>query len=183
MKDFWKEVRAPLLVAVVAIPLTAWYTKQPVQAICTKAGLKALLFAPVPAWLVILIIAAFTWAIAKMIGQKQRLAELENRPEAPTGPQLHVAWNPITVHWFRGSIGKEPAMQIVGWAHFSQSNATETIILNRAYLEGTEARLSLDIRVPARVAVYKQLMTFVTPVVAQEGKPLTANLIIEDHKN
>jgi hypothetical protein len=191
MKSFLKEIRAPAVVALLTVWLTAWYTNQPARTIITFEGLKSAASAPIPAWLVVLLATILAWTVLAAYRQlkermllSQELIKKEKEVVKPIVPQLHVAWDVTTTIWWVGSVNREPAMQILGWAYFSQSDATETIILNRAWIGGTEAQIPLlDLRVPARGVVRKQLMTCVTPVTGRQGEPLTVNVIIEDHKN
>lgn len=190
MKSFFAQFCSSALAAIVAGWLITWYTKQPTRSIGNAERLKLVVFAAIPAWLVMLLVAIAVWVGMTAYLQRGRIrnlkkcvAEWEGNASKAVVSQLHVAWTPNQTLWCVGSIAGEPAMQIIGWAHFSQSDATESIILSRAYLEGTEGRLSLDIRVPARGVVNRQLQTFVIPVIGREGEPLTASLIIEDHKN
>jgi hypothetical protein len=191
MRSFFRELRAPVVAALLTIWLTAWYTKQPARTIISLKGLKGAAFAPIPAWLVVLLATILAWTLVAAYHQRKERMKVNRellieREQAAKRivPQLHVAWDSSTTIWTVGSIGAEPAMQIMGWAYFSQSDASESIILNRAWIEGTEARIALlDLRVPARGVARRSLMTFVTPVTGRQGEPLTVRLIIEDHKN
>jgi hypothetical protein len=49
MRGFLKELRAPLLTALLTIWLTAWYTKQPARTVISLKDLKSAAFAPIPA--------------------------------------------------------------------------------------------------------------------------------------
>jgi hypothetical protein len=194
----------------VGLPLSAWYTKQPVRTIVTWAGIKDVLFAKVFAWtdmVLLLALAAigyFLYRTYERYKEVQResdarhatnltlvehMQEKEREHKAAlqtiqnNGPKIHVAWNKAQSIWGLGAVGTEPCMQIGGWAHISASDAFEEMLITDAYVEGTESRAMIPVKVHPRFVRYTQLMTFVVPVIAKAGEPFKAKFVLVDHKN
>jgi hypothetical protein len=194
----------------VGLPLSAWYTKQPVRTIVTWTGVKDILFAKVSAWTDIVLFLGLVLAgyllyrtyerykevqresyarhatsltLVEHMQQNERDHKAELQSIQNNGPKIHVAWNNGQSIWGLGAVGTEPCMQIGGWAHISASDAFEEILITDAYIEGTESRLMIPVKVHPRFVRYTQLMTFVAPVIAKAGEPFKAKFILVDHKN
>jgi hypothetical protein len=192
------------------LPLSAWYTKQPVRTIVTWAGIKDILFAQVSAWTEIVLFLGLVLAGYLLYRTYERYKEAQRESDARhatnltlvghlqdkeredkaalqtvqnNGPKIHVAWNKGQSIWGLGAVGTEPCMQIGGWAHISASDASEEILITDAYIEGTESRGMIPVKVHPRFVRYTQLMTFVAPVIAKAGEPFKAKFILVDHKN
>lgn len=204
----------PILIGVAlllaGLPLSAWYTNQPVRTIVTWAGIKDILFARVSVWTdIVLLLAlvsvgyclyrvhrrykeaqresdarhAMNLTLIERMQQKEREHKIAMQAIQDDGPTLHVAWNKGQSIWGIGAVGTEPCMQIGGWAHISTSNISEEILITDAYIEGTESRGMMPIKVHPRFVRYTQLMTFVAPVVGKAGEPFKGKFILVDHKN
>lgn len=204
----------PIVIGVVlllaGLPLSAWYTNQPVRTIVTWAGIKDILFAKVSAWTDIVLLLALVAVGYLLYRTYERYKEAQRESDARhaanltlvehmqqkekehkaalqviqnDGPTIHVAWNNAQSIWGLGAVGTEPCMQIGGWAHISTSNISEEIQITDAYIEGTESRGMMPIKVHPRFVRYTQLMTFVAPVVAKAGEPFKGKFILVDHKN
>lgn len=199
-----------VVLLVAGLPISAWYTKQAVQTIVTWAGIKDVLFAKVSAWTDIALFLALTAVGYLLYRTYERYKEVQQESDARqaanltlvghmqekereqkaalqtiqnNGPKIHVAWNKALSIWGLGAVGTEPCMQIGGWAHISASGASEEILITDAYVEGTESRVMIPVKVHPRFVRYIQLMTFVAPVIAKAGEPLKAKLVLVDHKN
>jgi hypothetical protein len=215
VKQHTKDVYViPAVIGVVlllaGLPLSAWYTNQPVRTIVTWAGIKDILLARVSAWTdIILLLAlvavgyflyrvyrryteaqresdarhAVNLTLVEHMQQKEKEHKVALRAIQNDGPTLHVAWNKRQSIWGLGAVGTEPCMQIGGWAHISTSNISEEILITDAYIEGTESRGMMPIKVHPRFVRYTQLMAFVAPVVAKAGEPFKGKFILVDHKN
>jgi hypothetical protein len=215
VKQHTKDVYViPILIGMIllfaGLPLSAWYTKQPVRAIVTSAGIKDILFAKVSAWTDIVLLLALTAVAYLLYRTYERYKEVQRESDARhatdltlvehmqqkerenkaalqtiqnDGPKIHVAWNKTQSIWGLGAVGAKPCMQIGGWAHISASDATEEILITDAYIEGTESRGMMPVKVHPRFVRYTQLMTFVAPVIAKAGEPFKGKFILVDHKN
>lgn len=198
-----------LVLLFAGLPLSAWYTKQPVGTIVTWAGIKGVLFAKVSAWTDIVFLLTLTAVGYLLYRTYERYKEAQRESYASHAtnltlvehmqekakehkaalqalqknePKIHVAWNKAQSIWGLGAFGTEPCMQIGGWAHLSASNASEEILITDAYVEGTESRVMMPVRVHPKFVRYIQLMTFVAPVVAKAGEPFKTKLVLVDHK-
>lgn len=191
------------------LPLSAWYTKQPVRTVVTWTGIKDVLFAKVSAWTDIILLLALSVVGYVLYRTYERYTEVQRESVARhttnltlvehmqekerehkaallnirnNGPTIHVAWNRTQSIWGLGAVGTEPCMQIGGWAHISASNASEEILITDAYLEGTESRGMIPVKVHPKFVRYTQLITFVAPVVAKAGEPFKGKFVLVDHK-
>ena len=215
MKQHTKDVYViPIVIGVTlllaGLPLSAWYTNQPVRTIVTWGGIKDILFAKVPAWTDIVLLLALVavgyclyrvymrykeaqresdachatnLTLVERMQQKEKEHKIAMQAIQDDSPTLHVAWNKGQSIWGIGAVGTEPCMQIGGWAHISTSNISEEILITDAYIEGTESRGMMPIKVHPRFVRYTQLMTFVAPVVGKAGEPFKGKFILVDHKN
>jgi hypothetical protein len=215
VKQHTKDVYViPIVIGVVlllvGLPLSAWYTKQPVRTIVTWDGVKAILFAQVSAWTDIVLLLALilvgyllyrVWenavelrqesashhatnlTLVEHMQQREKEHKAEIRALKDDSPKIHVAWNKAQSIWGLGQVGTEPCIQIGGWAHISVSNSNEDILITDAYVEGTESRGMIPVKLHPKLVRYTQLMTFVAPVIAKAGQPFKAKLILVDHRN
>jgi hypothetical protein len=215
VKQHTKDVYViPIVIGMIllfaGLPLSAWYTKQPVRTIVTWVGIKDVLFAKVSAWTDVVLLLALTavgyllyrtyerykevqresdvgHATNRTLVEQMQEKEREHKAALQTiqnnGPKIHVAWNKAQSIWGLGAVGTEPCMQIGGWAHISASDASEEILITDAYVEGTESRGMMPVKVHPRFVRYTQLMTFVAPVIARAGEPFKAKFVLVDHKN
>lgn len=194
----------------VGLPLSAWYTKQPVRTIVTWTGIKGILFAKVYAWadIFLLLLAVVLLYLFYRLRQTTNVLRTESASRHQTNLKLaehiqqmtkehkaeveqlkagkakiHVAWNKMQSFWGLGRVGNEPCIQIGGWAHISASDTNEEIIITDAYIEGTESRVTPPVKIHPNFVGYKQLFTYVSPVIAKAGQPLKTKLILVDHKN
>ena len=114
----------PIVIGVVllfaGLPLSAWYTNQPVRTIVTWAGIKDVLFAKVSAWTDIVLLLALTAVGYLLYRTYERYKEVHRESDARhaanltlvstmqekdrehratlqtiqnNGPKIHVAWN------------------------------------------------------------------------------------------
>ena len=204
----------PIVIGVVllfaGLPLSAWYTNQPVRTIVTWAGIKDVLFAKVSAWTDIVLFLALTAVGYLLYRTYERYKEVRRESEARHAtnftlvehmqekekehkaalqtlqnnwPKIHVAWNKAQSILGLGAVGTEPCMQIGGWAHISATDASEEILITDAYVEGTESRGMMPVKVHPKFVRYTQLITFVAPVIAKAGEPFKAKFVLVDHKN
>jgi hypothetical protein len=93
MRSFFEQFCPSALAAIVAAWLTAWYTKQTVRTIITADGLRAMISAALPAWFVVLLVAALVWSVVVIVRQKKLLRETRSKASSePPKPTLYASW-------------------------------------------------------------------------------------------
>lgn len=99
-------------------------------------------------------------------------------------PKLHVHFHPNTGVWAIGTDGTNKIMQVGFQADFTHDDPSQTLILVDAFPEGTQATLhfreSITIEPEMLVTPEYQIWMMVTPVVEQEGKNWTGQIIFVD---
>jgi hypothetical protein len=204
IKELWV---IPIIVALVTgIPiaavfmfLTAWATGVPIHNPLSLSWVKPALFAQLPVWVTLIVVAVAAVITGMYFRQRARTADEKAQKRAlmlerdfaetqlakhqADGPKLHVAWNTAQTFWGLGQVGPDRVMQIGGWAHISSSNTKELLIITNAFVEGTEGRVMIPLKVPPGRVVHTQLMAFCSPVVAEPGQPFKTRLIATDHQN
>jgi hypothetical protein len=186
-------------IAAVFMFLTAWATGVPIHNPLTLSWVKPALFAQLPVWATLIVVAVAAVIAGMYFRQRARTADEKGQKAAlrlerefaedqlaklqADAPKLHVAWNTAQTFWSLGQVGPDRAMQIGGWAHISSSNTKEPLIITNAFLEGTEGRAMLPVNVPPGRLVYTQFMAFCSPVLAKPGQPFKTRLIATDHQN
>lgn len=145
----------------------------------------------IPVWLILILLVLVVAGISYLVSLRQRVAQVEWEAAKAAAvkslesskPVLHVSWERQQCVWGRGTIGTEPAMQLIGWAMVSTSG-NEPIILREAYIKGTEPVLNcMDVLIKPGVVTRKLITTFVRPIIVKDDEDLRTAVILRDHQN
>jgi hypothetical protein len=147
---------------VVGIPLGAWYTNQPMRTLVTIQGVKGIIFASIPGWVVLILLVLLVCACYVLYRKRCHVLELEEEVEGKhctnvtlaeqiqkakrehvaeieaiksKEPKLHGVWNVSQSFWHLGRQGDAPMMQIGSWIDLTSSNTKDVVYLLAAYIE------------------------------------------------
>jgi hypothetical protein len=106
-------------------------------------------------------------------------------------PNLHLFFHPRTCVWCVAHEGQKdgsqiPVMQVMCDVDLSHDDPREHIIVVRVFPEGTTPSIFYPIQVsipPHTFLPHQRLVMFVTPVLAEKGKPWSGPLVIVDQHN
>lgn len=216
MKQHIKDVIIiPCIIAaifmVVGIPLGAWYTNQPVRTLVTIQGVKGIIFASIPGWVVLILLVLLVCAGYMLYRKRCSILELEKEGEGKhrtnvalaehiqkakrehdaeieaiksKEPKLHGVWNVSQAFWGMGRQGDASMMQIGGWIDLTSSHTEDTLYLLAAYINGKRSQPFLDVTVKPNVVNREMVMLFMVPPLESDAtKAYEATIVVEDQYN
>jgi hypothetical protein len=214
MKWFRDVVLIPVLITLVGgfgfMIWGAWYSGVKWHSPFSTEWLKAVWTAPVPIWIVFVLLVAggylfvlyrrslvtlkkektYTAQLVEEAGIVQDHIKLIRRDHAEEmaelqkpKPKLHVSWGIGDCHWGVRRTEENTFMLIIGRALFSTSDVNETIYLTSAYIKGTKAAENIGtITVAPSEAVHSHLSILLVPLIQEPDTELVAKLIFVDSK-
>ena len=196
---------------VVAIPLGAWYTNQPVRTLVTIDGFKSIIFTSVPGWMILILLVVLVCAGYVLYRKHRRVLELEEEAKGrqranvalaehiqkakrehdaeieaikSKEPKLHGVWNVSQAFWGMGRQADAPMMQIGGWIDLTSSNTADTLYLLAAYINGMRSQPFIDLTVKPNVVNHAMVMLFMVPPLESDAtKAYEATIVLEDQYN
>jgi hypothetical protein len=195
----------------VLIPVAAWLTNVPMRTVVTFTGIKNLWFAPVSAWIVLVVlltaacISYLYWrSHAALNEERAKTQTLETESVSASDTQRQEIMDLINTHqremnairvpaprlevvweesfWGEDTVQGRPAIYLSGWAFFSIHYGSSACVLVQASVNGSETVSIPPIHLGGR-SDRKQFFTNVMPPMGTHGEPLQATITFIDTRN
>ena len=184
--------------------LGLWLAGTPINASFSIAWIKVALYASLPVWVTLVVLAVATIITGLFFRQRARTSEeraqrvhadkqiatlsgehaVEIEKLKANEPRLHGVWNQSQAFWHMGRQGETPAMQIGGWIDLTSSNTKEVIFLLAAHIGEHRSQIFPDVEVRPNVVNRCMVMLFMVPPLETDAtKPYEATIVVEDQYN
>jgi len=205
LKDRWGIPIAQNIIggAIVGIPLiflTAWMTGVPIKSVITLAGLKNVLFAPTPAWVLLISVFGFGVALVKYVrnaGERhRRVLALESAADALEAnhakelqkwkkppARVEVVWTPGTCWWGKDMVNGEEGIYLRGMVHISTKDVHVDVTLIQAQVNGNAPTEFGPLFIRHGGIEEIELFLDTAPPLGKETETLAAQITFIDNRN